>query len=176
MEVYFQHVADAESLRKACEELEKHEVLGFDTETTELDPYLGELRLLQLSSGKNTFVVDLRAFGTNGGLRESPALAPLRNLLASADHTKVAHNAKFDAKWVSHHLGTEIGGLYDTYLASQLIAAGDSERRHSLADVSKFFTGVELDKTQQISDWSSPELSHSQLEYAAHDAYVMVEL
>ena len=45
---------------------------------------------------------------------------------------KVAHNAKFDAKWVRHHLGTEVNGIFDTFLASQLIAAGDSDRRHSL--------------------------------------------
>jgi DNA polymerase-1 len=176
MEVYFQLVRDAGSLRKACEELERSDVLGFDTETTELDPYRGELRLLQLSSGKNTYVIDLRAFGSNGDLAVTPELAPLRSLLASGDSVKAAHNAKFDAKWVRHHLGTDIGGLYDTYLASQLIAAGDQDRRHGLADVAQFFLGTELDKTEQISDWSAAELAPAQIEYAARDAAIMVPL
>src|SRR5437762_2727133 len=64
MEVYFQLVNDAESLRKACEELRNEPFLGFDVETTELDPYKGELRLVQLSNGAKTIVVDIRAFGS----------------------------------------------------------------------------------------------------------------
>lgn len=176
MEIYFQLIRDPEALRAACDELKKEEFLGFDTETTELDPYDGELRLAQFSNGKNTYVIDLRPFSENGGLKNSPGLAPLRDLLASATPVKVAHNAKFDAKWVRHHLGTEIGGLYDTMLASQLIAAGDQDRRHGLADVAQFFTGTELDKTQQVSDWAAAELSQLQIEYAARDAAVMVPL
>jgi len=176
MEIYFQYIRDAEGLRKACEELKGSEFLGFDTETTELDPYRGDLRLVQLSNGKNTVVVDLKPFRERGSLREIPELAPLRDLLASYSETKVAHNAKFDAKWVRHHLGVEIGSVYDTYLASQLISAGDSDRRHGLADLAQFFLGTELDKTEQISDWSADELSASQIEYAARDAAIMLQL
>jgi len=204
MEIYFQLVSDAEGLKKACDELKGSEYLGFDVETTELDPYKGELRLVQLSDGVNTKVVDLRAFGggeprenhpgrearppllrkegsRNGGqegssLRTNPDLAPLRDLLASTKQTKIAHNAKFDAKWVRHHLGVEVGGLYDTYLASLLIAAGEGERRHGLADVVQFFLGLTLDKTEQVSDWGANELSPSQIEYAARDAAIMPEV
>ena len=171
MEVYFQMVLDAEALRKTCAELENEKFLGFDTETTELDPYKGELRLLQFSNGRSTHVIDLRAFNDP---KNNPDLAPLRVLLSDPNNIKIAHNSKFDAKWVRHHLGVEIEGIYDTFLASQLISAGDQDRRHSLADVAQFFTGTELDKSQQVSDWSANELSHSQVEYAARDAAIMV--
>jgi DNA polymerase-1 len=176
MEIYFQLIRDAEGLLAACDELKREEFLGFDTETTELDPYDGELRLVQFSNGKNTYVIDLRPFSEKGSLRDSAELAPLRDILAADKPVKIAHNAKFDAKWVRHHLGAEMGGLYDTMLASQLIAAGDQDRRHSLADVAQFFTGTELDKTQQVSDWGAAELSQLQIEYAARDAAVMVPL
>jgi DNA polymerase-1 len=177
MEIYFQVARDAEAVKKACASLANSAVLGLDTETTELDPRRGELRLVQLSDGKETHVFDLLPFRQNGsGARENEALAPLRDLIANGRQTKVLHNAKFDAKWLSHHLGCELGKCFDTYLASQLIAAGEAERRHSLADVAQFFTGTELDKTEQISDWSSPELSHSQVEYAARDAAIMLPL
>ena len=51
MEIYFQLISDAESLKKACGELANDKFLGFDVETTELDPYKGDLRLVQLSNG-----------------------------------------------------------------------------------------------------------------------------
>ncbi len=92
------------------------------------------------------------------------------------DHIKIAHNAKFDAKWVRHHLGAELAGVFDSYLASQLISAGDQDRRHGLADVAQYFLGEELDKSEQVSDWSAAELMPSQIEYAARDAAVMVPL
>jgi DNA polymerase I-like protein with 3'-5' exonuclease and polymerase domains len=176
MEVYFQLIDTADGLRKACSDLSSAGLLGFDTETTELEPHRGEIRLVQLSTGANTYVIDLRAVSGGRGLKENSDLVPLYSLLENPGITKAAHNAKFDAKWVRHHLGVEVGGIFDTYLASQLIAAGDTDRRHSLADVAQFFTGTELDKTEQLSDWSADELSPSQLEYAARDARVMVPL
>jgi DNA polymerase I-like protein with 3'-5' exonuclease and polymerase domains len=176
MEVYVQIVRDEEGVRKACEMLGRSRLLGFDTETTELDPYKGVIRLVQLSDGKSTQVIDLKPFFDTGDPRKMPELQPLRDLLSDPNIIKVAHNAKFDAKWVRHHLGAELFGAYDTYLASQLISAGDQDRRHSLHDVAQFFTGIELDKTQQVSDWGSTDLSNDQIEYAARDAAVMLPL
>ena len=176
MEIYFQLIKDAETLREACEKLKAEDYLGFDTETTELDPYEGSLRLVQLSTGRDTKVIDLKPFAEKGNLRSLDELAPLRDLLAAPKPIKIAHNAKFDLKWVCHHLGADVGGVFDTLLASQLIAAGDQDRRHNLAEVVSFFLGTELDKTEQVSDWSAQELSQSQIEYAAKDAAIMIGL
>ncbi|MBA2621309.1 MAG: hypothetical protein H0U87_08920 [Acidobacteria bacterium] len=176
MEIYFQIITDAAALAKVCDELKSEDVVGFDTETTALDPYEGTIRLIQLSTGKETQVIDLKPFAERGDLRTSPELAPLRELLAASRPVKIAHNAKFDAKWVKHHLSVEIGGVFDTLLASQIIAAGDQDRRHSLAEVTSYFLSTELDKSEQVSDWSAPELSHAQIEYAARDAATMVPL
>jgi DNA polymerase-1 len=176
MEVYFQLINDAESLRKACEELRNERFLGFDVETTEIDPHKGELRLVQLSDGSNTKVIDVRAFSGQRSAVSNPELEPLRDLLSSKKAVKIAHNAKFDAKWVRHVLGCEVNGIYDTYLASLLIAAGEGERRHGLADVVQFFLQQTLDKTEQVSDWGANELSQSQIEYAARDAAIMPEV
>ncbi|REJ79334.1 MAG: hypothetical protein DWQ47_00915 [Acidobacteria bacterium] len=176
MEVYFQLIEDAEKLREACADLSGEKYLGFDTETSELDPFDGILRLVQLSNGRNTIVVDLLKFHRFGNLSACRELEPLRKLLAAERPVKIAHNAKFDAKWVGHHLGVDVGGTFDTMIASQLIAAGDQDRRHSLADVASFFLGTEVDKSEQISDWTAETLSDSQIEYAAKDAAIMVPL
>jgi len=176
MEIYFQLITDAEGVRKACDALKTEDYLGFDTETTELDPYEGVIRLVQLSNGKDTQVIDLKPFMAKGDLKTLPELAPLRELIAADRPIKVAHNAKFDAKWTRHHLGVDIGGVFDTLLASQLIAAGDQDRRHNLAEVVSHFLGTELDKSEQVSDWAADELSQSQIQYAAKDAAIMVPL
>ena len=57
-----------------------------------------------------------------------------------------------------------------------MIAAGEGERRHGLADVVQFFLRQTLDKSEQVSDWGAAELSPSQIEYAARDAAIMPEV
>jgi DNA polymerase I-like protein with 3'-5' exonuclease and polymerase domains len=174
MEVYYQLVTNADDLRHICEEFSKLQAIGLDTETTELDPYKGELRLIQLASAAdNIKLIDLRNFPDP---KTNPDLDCLRNLLFSNRPTKVLHNAKFDAKWLRFHLGAELGGVFDTLLGSQIIAAGETDRRHNLADVTQEFLGIELDKSQQISDWSAAELSSVQLEYGARDAAIVLPL
>jgi ribonuclease D len=55
-------------------------------------------------------------------------------LLAARIQSKL-HNAKFDAKFIKHKLGVDMGGLFDTLLASQIVSAGDIEERHGLSVV-----------------------------------------
>jgi len=164
-------ITTPEELRSTVEELKQHAVLGFDTETTDLDPYQGRLRLIQLAASTGVRIIDLDKF-MDGDLKKGDALAPLRELLAAPRPVKIAHNAKFDAKWVKHTLGVELGGLFDTLLASQIISAGDTEERHSLEAVAARYLNETVDKAEQLSDWNG-ELSESQLEYAARDASVL---
>jgi len=157
--------AELEALR---ERLLAEPVLGVDTETTALDPYRGRLRLLQLATREEIFVLDLFALGRQ-------ALEVLRPVLEGEQPVKVLHNAKFDAKMLWHHAGIELGRLFDTMLASQLVAAGDMSKRHGLADVVERFLDERVEKTSQLSDWSG-ELSSRQLDYAARDVEVLLPL
>jgi len=177
MNTNYQLIKNEEDLRKAIESLSAHQAIGLDTETTELDPYLGRLRLIQLATPGGVYIIDLDAFGerSNGNLRETNALAPLRDLLAAHRPVKIAHNAKFDAKFIKHTLGTDLGGIFDTLLASQLIGAGDIEERHGLEAVASRYLNESVDKTERLSNWNF-ELSEAQLEYAARDAAVLVPL
>ena len=88
---------------------------------------------------------------------------------------KIAHNAKFDAKFIKHTLGADLGGIFDTLLASQLIGAGDIEERHGLEAVASRYLNEAVDKTERLSNWNL-ELSEAQLEYAARDAAVLLPL
>ena len=170
----YQLIKNADELRKAIETLETQAVVGLDTETTDLDPFTARLRLIQLATADRVFIVDFDHFA-NGDGAKSEDLAPLRRLLAAPRPIKIAHNAKFDAKFIKHNLGVDLGGLFDTLLASQLVGAGDIEERHGLETVASRYLNEAVDKSERLSNWNF-ELSEAQLEYAARDAAVLLPL
>jgi DNA polymerase-1 len=174
MNTNFKLIKTEEELRKAVELLGTHPVIGLDTETTELDPYYGRLRLIQLAVPSGVYVIDVDAF-RNGDPKQDSALASLRALLAAPRPIKILHNAKFDAKFIKHTMGTDLGGIFDTLLASQLLGAGDIEERHGLEAVAGRYLSEAVDKTERLSNWNL-ELSDAQLEYAARDAAVLLPL
>src|SRR5712691_11750673 len=174
MATNYQVIKTGEELRKALEYLEKQPTLGLDTETTDLDPYNARLRLIQLAAPDGVHIVDVDAFG-NGDLSNNEALNPARRLLAAPRPIKIAHNSKFDAKFIKHNLGVDIGGLFDTLLASQLVSAGDIEERHGLEAIAGRYLNEAVDKSERLSNWEF-ELSEAQLEYAARDAAVLIPL
>jgi DNA polymerase I len=170
----YELIKTSDELRKAIETLATQPVVGLDTETTELDPYTARLRLIQLATTDRVYIVDFDHFA-NGDSTKNEALAPLRRLLEAPRPIKIAHNAKFDAKFIKHNLGVDLGGLFDTLLASQLAGAGDIEERHGLETVASRYLNEAVDKSERLSNWNF-ELSEAQLEYAARDAAVLLPL
>jgi DNA polymerase I len=170
-------IKTADELRCAIESMWSLSAVGLDTETTDLDPYTSRLRLIQLATPNGVAVIDLDAFSTglDDDLRNTHSLEPLRQLLQAPRPIKIAHNAKFDAKFIKHKLGADINGLFDTLLASQLVGAGDIEERHGLETVASRYLNQVIDKTERLSNWNF-ELSEAQLEYAARDAAVLLPL
>ncbi|HSE32381.1 MAG TPA: DNA polymerase [Pyrinomonadaceae bacterium] len=170
-------IKTADELRRAIERMSSEPAVGLDTETTDLDPYTSRLRLIQLATPERVSIIDIDAFSSNGdgGLAHNPDLEPLRRLLEAPRPIKIAHNAKFDAKFIKHKIGADIGGLFDTLLASQLVGAGDIEERHGLETVASRYLNESVDKSERLSNWNF-ELSAAQLEYAARDAAVLLPL
>jgi DNA polymerase I len=168
----YQIVTTEVELQRAVEKLQSQDVIGFDTETTSLDPYRGRIRLIQLASSSDVFLFDLDKLAPNP---QTDLLSPLKGLLAAHRPIKIAHNAKFDTKWLKAVLKTEVGGLFDSMLASLLMSTWNEQERHSLEATAGRYLNVTVDKTEQLSDWSG-ELSRSQLEYAARDASIMLPL
>jgi len=174
MNTQYQLVKTAEELRRAGEQLSSHQAIGLDTETTDLDPYMARLRLIQLATTDGVFIVDLNHFA-DVDLKDSEDLAPLRQLLMAPRPIKIAHNAKFDAKFIKHNLGVDVVGLFDTLLASQMVSAGDIEERHGLEAIAGRYLNEAVDKSERLSNWEF-ELSEAQLQYAARDAAVLIPL
>src|SRR5215207_6197388 len=144
--------------------VETSDIVALDLETTGLDPRSSEIRLLQLSNGDETYVIDCRS------LEVRPLVEALRKAAI------VAHGAAFDWAFLYEHFGVELENVTDTMLLAQLLAAGDMSAEKGLGPVAKSELGIDLDKTQQTSDWSLPTLTEQQLDYAALDAQVLLPL
>lgn len=204
-ETDFLYVKDSESLKEAITALRNSQELAVDTETAfskdskklahstnvynqnskgepaPFDPHTVEARLLQLR-GRNTkpVVIDLQAL-------KKKNWEPLVNFLREYDGTWIGHNIKFDLKIIYGTLGVWLDqGPYSgnktkvfcTLQASKLVSnsVGLAERGHKLVDIARDFISVDLDKTEQSSDWGRVILSNEQLEYAALDVVYLHDL
>lgn len=154
------------ALGVAIEALARHAVIGLDTETTGLNARRDRLRLVQLGVPDAAYVVDTWKVAD---------LAPLAALLASPAVVKVGQNLKFDLGFLRQRGLVEAQGLFDTMLASQLLASGEDGPRHNLAALVGRHLGLALDKGEQASDWSR-ELTPAQMAYAALDVALLVPL
>lgn len=96
----------------------------------------------------------------------------LRPLIESPTVKMAAHNARFDE-------GMLIGaGLQPTSFIDTLRLARASLRlpSYSLAGVVAHLFGIELDKSFQKSNWRRRPLSSAQLQYAAMDAHIVLQV
>ncbi len=164
----YQLIDKSLQLGAALEPFYQASIIALDCETTGLDPYTAQVRLVQLAIADNPVViVDLKAIAR-------PDRKPLRELLSS-NIRKVGHNLKFDLM----HLqvaGLPVSGPFgDTYLQWKLLTAGLSEKT-SLEAIATRLLHVKLDKSEQTSNWSTPVLSSTQLKYAATDAAIILPL
>src|SRR5918992_3880075 len=158
-------VTAAEDLASVAKTLEGAETVGADIETTALNPRDGKMRLLQLATPEETFVVDVFA------VRD---LSPLRELLEGGP-VKTLHHAKFDHAFLWEEHGISLSPIFDTMLAAQLLDGGEYGPSYALEAVAERYLDETVDKTARREDWSG-ELSWGQLEYAARDAAFLLPL
>jgi ribonuclease D len=98
----------------------------------------------------------------------------VKKLLENPAVLKLFHFGRFDISVLRHHLKANSAPIFCTKIASKLVRTYTD--RHSLKDLVRELLQVELDKTDQMSDWARDDLSDSQLEYAANDVRVLIPI
>ncbi|MCX2738316.1 ribonuclease D [Pontibacter anaerobius] len=91
-------------------------------------------------------------------------LQPLFELLQNAAITKIIHHSNNDILLLDK-MGCNIKGVMDTDVAAKVL----NYERSSLATVLKEEFNIEIDKSQQSSNWNKRPLTEAQLQYAALD-------
>lgn len=140
-------------------------VIAIDTETRGLNIHRDRLCLIQLCDEDGVV-----AFVRYTGL-EAPRL---KQLLETPDVTKLFHFGRFDIAVLKHYMNVNVRPVWCTKIASKLVRTYTD--RHSLKDLTLELLQLEMDKTNQSSDWAREDLSDSQLEYAANDVRVLIPL
>ena len=143
----------------------------FDTETLQLKPEVGKLRLLQLGAPALETIVVIDLFDLT-----IPEWGKLEQFFTNGERFWLAHNAVFDLAWLQEHGLYPRGNVRCSMIASKLLYNGIPNTKHGLKAVAKRELNIELDKEQQASDWGAAQLTDDQIDYAAKDVEVLMAL
>jgi ribonuclease D len=156
-------IADHSSLEQAAPRIRGEDRIALDCEAAGFHRYTDSLCLVQLSTPKETFLIDPMEMDPSDLLRpilEDPAIQV------------VMHGADFDLRLLHRDLGIRLQGLFDTQTAATLLGVDSI----GLASVLEEFLGVSLSKAHQRADWGQRPLPEKLLAYAADDTRHLLAL
>ena len=144
--------------------------ITIDTETLGLNVKRDRLCLIQLRNESNKKVYLIK-FDKD----ISPANSKnIKSLLEDKYLTKIFHYARFDMAVLKENLNINVRNVFCTKIASKLTRTYSS--KHGLKDLVKEILNIELDKTEQTSDWSQKKLTKQQIQYAMNDVIYLSDL
>lgn len=154
-----------EALVRACAEIAKHKVVGFDTETRPsfTAGITNKVALMQLSAGGVCYLIRLNRLPLDKAL-----LAILQNPAIQ----KVGVAVQNDIQRLGELRRFKAAGFVD--LQSVVGQFGIEDR--SLRKLSGIVLGKKVSKAQRLSNWEAHTLTPQQQLYAATDAWVCVQI
>jgi len=167
------------AIKRIAKLMQKDCTFAVDTETERkpeymhikdaaLSPHLGKIRLIQLYDGEKAYVFDLKFIDS----------ADIFIDFLNAKHF-LAHNALFDLMFFKT-MGANDMNIGCTFLAAKLVIHAvyptDAGASASLAAMVEAILKTDILKKMQLSDWSIPELTFEQVEYAALDAVCVYKI
>ena len=115
--------------------------------------------MVQISTGKN----DAHIIKLN---RDTYEATNLKKVLKNKEINKIFHYARADLQFIKKYLKIDVENINCTKVMSKL--ARSYSDKHGLKDLIKEFTGNDISKNLQSSDFGG-ELSDKQLQYCAKD-------
>ncbi len=156
-------VEDQEAFEDLLDILDEQDEIAVDTEADSFYSFRDKVCLLQITAAEVDYLVDPLADIDISGLGD---------ILAEPEITKVFHDAEYDILILGREFGFEFAGLFDTRVAAAVLG---SEAPGLAAVLSSHF-GVQLDKSQQRSNWAQRPLSPKQIAYARLDTRFLLPL
>ena len=148
------------------DQLELGDNIAVDCEFMGLNVERDALCLVQISTGnQDAHIVKLN--------RETYDAPNLKKLLINTEVKKIFHYARADLLFIKKYLGVKVENVDCTKIMSKI--ARSYSDKHGLKDLVKEFTGNEISKNLQSSDFGG-ELSEKQLQYCAKDVIFLNEI
>ena len=148
------------------DQLELGDNIAVDCEFMGLNVERDALCLVQISTGnQDAHIVKLN--------RETYNAPNLKKLLNNKEVKKIFHYARADLLFIKKYLGVKVENVDCTKIMSKI--ARSYSDKHGLKDLVKEFTGNEISKNLQSSDFGG-ELSEKQLQYCAKDVIFLNEI
>jgi ribonuclease D len=159
----YRYVSKPRELEQLAKRVSGEPLLAVDTEAASFHRYVDRIYLIQLSTRRETAIIDPLTVGD---------VAALGALLADPAVEVVFHDADYDLRILDRDYGVRACRLFDTRIAAQLLG----EPAIGLAALLEKHLGVNLDKKFQRADWSRRPLSPEMLDYAATDTRFLPQL
>lgn len=148
-------------------DLSNEKEVALDNEALGLVLGRDPLTLVQLGlKSNNYYLIKLN--------RENYEAPNLKRFLNESKTEFIMHYARQDLLWLKYHLNVEPKKIFCTKLASKI--ARTASQYHGYKDLVKEICGKDISKKQQQSDWGNPELTESQIKYAAQDTQYLFEI
>ena len=140
--------------------------ISVDCEFMGLNVERDPLCLVQISSGKNdAHIVKLN--------RDNYNAPNLKKILQDKNINKIFHFARADLLFIKKYLNVRVENVNCTKIMSKI--ARSYSDKHGLKDLVKEFTGNDISKNLQTSDFGG-ELTEKQLNYCAKDVIYLHEI
>jgi ribonuclease D len=156
------YLRDGAAIEELIERMRASERIALDTEADSLHNYYEKVCLIQLSLGREHYLIDPLAGLDLTGFLEALATKPL-----------IVHGGDYDLRMLRVSLGfIPRADVFDTMIAAQLVGI----EQIGLAALIERFFGIIVGKEGQKSDWSRRPLTEKQLRYAVNDTRFLEQL
>lgn len=163
IKIDYKVVKTASDLEQVANLFSNEKIIGVDVEADSLHHFQEKVCLIQISSSKQSVVIDPLPLQD---------ISPLKPVFANSAIKKVFHGADYDIRSLHRDFGIEINNLFDTQLACMFLGI----RETGLDAVLQANFDVSLDKKYQKKDWSVRPLSLEMMDYAALDSVYLPAL
>lgn len=156
-------ISSDESFSSMLESIIQAPRLAIDTEADSLYHYFEKVCLIQISTDRDTFILDPL---------ELTRIRELASVMANPAVEKVFHAASYDLHCLRRDYGFVFVNTFDTHVAAQLLGY----EFLGLGTLMEQILGIHHSKRRQRDDWSHRPLEAEQLEYAAMDTHHLLHL